>query len=362
MDLFKKKGENDRQFIFRLGRAKEQGIIDLDWKQLTEIFNRTDDVSIEKVGMELSNLKDYIYGYEVDSGKSDILTGKIDINFAWSGDAVYTIDEGEDAGLNLGYIVPEEGSNVWFDGWVMPKAAKEAQALEFLNFLCEPENAVRNMDYIGYTSCVAGDEVFEYAYGSFTAESEVIDVASYNELDDELKAEYGLYNGEYYCAIDVDEEENNIYGVLAEDALGVYLETFSLDAGVKVNVKREEVYKTDLKYFFDKNDTTGKYVIYSLDNDRQLFAQYANEEVIRRCAVMKQFDNETLEKINAMWNREKLITLPTYALILFGVAVVALIIVYFLVKFRAKIFKRNIPKTETQSNKNGMKVISKEML
>lgn len=40
MDLFKRQGENDRQFIFRLGRAKEQGIIDLDWKQLTEIFNR----------------------------------------------------------------------------------------------------------------------------------------------------------------------------------------------------------------------------------------------------------------------------------------------------------------------------------
>jgi hypothetical protein len=40
MDLFKKQGENDRQFIFRLGRAKEQGIIDLDWKQLTEIFNK----------------------------------------------------------------------------------------------------------------------------------------------------------------------------------------------------------------------------------------------------------------------------------------------------------------------------------
>lgn len=40
MDLFKKKGENDRQFIFRLGRAKEQGIIDLDWKQLTDIFNQ----------------------------------------------------------------------------------------------------------------------------------------------------------------------------------------------------------------------------------------------------------------------------------------------------------------------------------
>lgn len=40
MDLFKRENENDRQFIFRLGRAKEQGLIDLDWQQLTDIFNR----------------------------------------------------------------------------------------------------------------------------------------------------------------------------------------------------------------------------------------------------------------------------------------------------------------------------------
>lgn len=40
MELFKRENENDRQFIFRLGRAKEQGLIDLDWQQLTDIFNK----------------------------------------------------------------------------------------------------------------------------------------------------------------------------------------------------------------------------------------------------------------------------------------------------------------------------------
>ena len=40
MDLFKKAGENDRQFIFRVGRAKESGLIDLSWQEITDIFNR----------------------------------------------------------------------------------------------------------------------------------------------------------------------------------------------------------------------------------------------------------------------------------------------------------------------------------
>ena len=40
MDLFKKPGENDRAFIFRIGRAKEQGIIDLTWEAIADIFNK----------------------------------------------------------------------------------------------------------------------------------------------------------------------------------------------------------------------------------------------------------------------------------------------------------------------------------
>ena len=115
----------------------------------------------------LKELKANLYGFEVDSGKNDIIDGKINVNFAWSGDAVFAMDEADLAGVNLGYIVPEEGSNVWFDGWVMPKNANEELALEFLNFISTPEAAIRNMDYIGYTSCIAGDEVFERAVENY---------------------------------------------------------------------------------------------------------------------------------------------------------------------------------------------------
>ncbi len=56
-----------------------------------------------------------------------------------------------------------EGSSVWFDGWVIPKYAKNVKAARyFINFMCKPENAIRNMDYIGYVSACGSQEVLEY--------------------------------------------------------------------------------------------------------------------------------------------------------------------------------------------------------
>ena len=71
--------------------------------------------------------------------------------------------EAEEAGVSLEYSVPDEGSNVWFDGWCVPKGSRKiAEAIEFIDFLSKPENVVRNMDYLGYVSVIGGDEVFDY--------------------------------------------------------------------------------------------------------------------------------------------------------------------------------------------------------
>ncbi len=141
-------------------------------QELTQIFNRTDEETVNKVQKALIKLKDNLYSFEVDAGKNDILTGKIDINFAWSGDAAYAIYEGEEAGVELGYVVPETGSNLWFDGWVMAKNANVQNSLEFLNFIAQPKIAIRNMEYIGYTSCIGGDEVFSYVQDAYDDDGE----------------------------------------------------------------------------------------------------------------------------------------------------------------------------------------------
>ena len=84
------------------------------------------------------------------------------INLSWSGDAQWAIDEAAEIGMDLRYSIPDEGSVVWFDGWVIPKYAKNIKAARyFINFMCMPENAVRNMDMTGYVSVIGGEEVLE---------------------------------------------------------------------------------------------------------------------------------------------------------------------------------------------------------
>lgn len=128
---------------------------------LNEIFGRTDSNTIALVEAALKDLNKYIYGYEVDSGKNDMVNKGLAINYAWSGDAVYAMDLAEEIEIELAYQVPIEGSNVWFDGWVMPKGSQIDIATMYVDFLCDPEIAIKNMDYIGYTSAIAGQDVFD---------------------------------------------------------------------------------------------------------------------------------------------------------------------------------------------------------
>ena len=65
-------------------------------------------------------------------------------------------------GIHLDYEVPMEGSNVWYDGWVIPKYARNKKAASyFINYLCRPDVALRNMDACGYVSAVATPEILE---------------------------------------------------------------------------------------------------------------------------------------------------------------------------------------------------------
>ena len=105
----------------------------------------------------LLEAKKQICGWEVDFGKEEMTKGKAWLNLSWSGDAQFAIEEAAEMGVMLDYIVPEEGSNVWFDGWVIPKYAKNVKAATyFIDYMCKAENALANMDEIGYVSCCGG--------------------------------------------------------------------------------------------------------------------------------------------------------------------------------------------------------------
>lgn len=118
---------------------------------------------IARVEQILLDAKDNVAGWEVDFGKEEMTKGKTWMNLSWSGDATWAIDEAAEVGVELKYIVPDEGSNVWFDGWCIPKYAVNTKAASwFINYMCIPENAIKNMEFIGYVSVIATPEVLEW--------------------------------------------------------------------------------------------------------------------------------------------------------------------------------------------------------
>ena len=130
---------------------------------LDELMHDATDESIAVVEALLKKAKPYVAGWEADFGKEIMTKEKAWINLSWSGDAVWAIEEAQAVDVELDYVVPEEGSIVWFDGWVIPKYAKNTKAAAyFINFMCMPENAIRNMDEIGYVSVIGTPDVMEY--------------------------------------------------------------------------------------------------------------------------------------------------------------------------------------------------------
>ncbi|MBR5836191.1 MAG: ABC transporter substrate-binding protein [Bacteroidales bacterium] len=123
----------------------------------------TFDTSAESVALVenyLNSFRESVSGWEADFGKEQMTKGLAWMNMSWSGDAQWAIDEAAEVGMELRYTIPQEGSAMWFDGWVIPKYAKNLKAARyFINFMCMPENALRNMDMTGYVSAIGGEEI-----------------------------------------------------------------------------------------------------------------------------------------------------------------------------------------------------------
>ena len=82
-----------------------------------------------------------------------MIGGEAAVGVIYSGEMLYIQEEVENLGLDyqLEYIIPKEGTNLWLDSWVIPSnAANKENAEKWINFLCRPEIALRNFEYITY--------------------------------------------------------------------------------------------------------------------------------------------------------------------------------------------------------------------
>nr|WP_197714760.1 ABC transporter substrate-binding protein [Maliibacterium massiliense] len=112
-------------------------------------LNTKDTAELEQAKQALIDQKPLVLAYVVDQAKDKMIRGEAAMALVWSGDAKYAMEQNED----LDYVVPKEGSNVWVDSMVVPANAKNAQgAMDFINFMCRPDIAQMNAEYIGYCS------------------------------------------------------------------------------------------------------------------------------------------------------------------------------------------------------------------
>lgn len=98
---------------------------------------------------ELIKQKPLVYAYLGDEVKDIMVGGDAAIAVVWSGDAVTMKGNNPD----LEYVIPSEGTNLWFDAMAIPKNAKNKDAAEkFIDFMTRPDIAAKNAEYIGYSS------------------------------------------------------------------------------------------------------------------------------------------------------------------------------------------------------------------
>lgn len=112
-------------------------------------LNSRDINELEEAKEELIRQRPLVYAYQGDEVKDSMVGGEAALAVVWSGDAVAMIRENPD----LEYVIPKEGTNLWFDNMVIPSTTQNKEGAEaFINFMARPDIAARNTDYIGYST------------------------------------------------------------------------------------------------------------------------------------------------------------------------------------------------------------------
>lgn len=292
--------------------------------KISDIFNRCDDDTLLAVEEDLKELKANAYGFEVDSGKSDMARGSMfAINVAWSGDAAWAMDMADEHNEEsaddpnftptiLKFALPKKGANIWFDGWVMPKSVltngNKDLAERFVDFLSMPENAAQNMEYIGYTPVIAGVDILKLVQSWYDCR--------YNEETDEIDSSYL----EGMTEVSADE-----ISTIPDDE------------------KESYYYTKDISYFFSgtlpegMGDEDAVFYLTADMKDRQFDTQYPDITVLPTLAVMRDFGPQNASVL-IMWEGVKNTILPLWAYIF--ILVVVILLIAFLIGY--KIHRRKV--------------------
>ena len=143
-------------------------------------MNTVDPAELETAKNALIEQKPLVQAYVIDQVRDKMIGGEAAIGVIYSGEAIYTQRENPD----LEYVIPEEGTNVWIDSWVILKdAPNKENAEKFIDFMCRGDIAVKNFDYITYST--PNDAARELIEDEAIRNSEIAfpDLSKYSNLE-----------------------------------------------------------------------------------------------------------------------------------------------------------------------------------
>ena len=122
-------------------------------KPLGYSLNSTDPNELEQAKDMLIAQKPLVQAYVIDQVRDKMLGEEAAVGVIYSGEMLYLQELAEGKDFNLEYVIPKEGTNLWIDSWVIPKNAKNKENAEkWIDFLCRPDIAKRNFEYITYAT------------------------------------------------------------------------------------------------------------------------------------------------------------------------------------------------------------------
>jgi len=133
--------------ILLIDGAKE--VMGMGLNSLGYSLNDVNQDHLKEAKKKLDSLMPNVKAIVGDESRMLLENEEASIGLVWSGVASEIMAENED----LEYVVPEEGSNLWFDNMVIPKTAKNVDAAhQFINFMLDAEVAAQNTEYVSYAT------------------------------------------------------------------------------------------------------------------------------------------------------------------------------------------------------------------
>ena len=166
-------------------------------KPLGYSLNSTDPGELEEAKELLIQQKPLVQAYVIDQVRDKMLGEEAAVGVIYSGEMLYLQELAEGKDFHLEYVIPQEGTNLWIDSWVIPKNARNKENAEkWIDFLCRPDIAKRNFEYITYATPNRGafellDPELQQNKAVFPDWDSLQDAEVYQYLGDEVDS---LYN------------------------------------------------------------------------------------------------------------------------------------------------------------------------